>query len=95
MEINITRNEGYSFLTLGAPCVHNVEVQLATDAAGETSIVFSQLNYKGEQEISMTRWQFGQVAAKVAETLTRDDAAPATDEEVKAFFDNVDKILSE
>lgn len=80
VQINIGRMDSAQSLRLAAPHVHNVDVEIWRDDMGETRVELSQLNYQGKQVLTLTGWQFEQVAAKVAAQMAeykREDAERA------------------
>lgn len=98
-EINIRRIDSAQGLELAAPHVHNVTAEIWRDTMDGTWVTLSQRNYQGKQKITLTGWQFEQVAAKVAARMAefkREDAEPpATPEEIDAFARQVDELLKE
>lgn len=80
VQINIGCTDSAQSLRLAAPQVHNVTVEIWRDDMGETRVELSQLNYQGKQVLTLTGWQFEQVAAKVAAQMAeykREDAERA------------------
>lgn len=96
-EINIRRIDSAQGLELGAPHVHNVTAEIWRDTMDGTWVTLSQRNYRGKQEMTLTGWQFEQVAAKVAARMAeykREDAERAAwdalpEEERQRITENV------
>lgn len=78
-EIN-RRNDTVQGPRLIAPDAHRVTAEIKRDTMGGTWVTLSQYNYQGKQEMTLTGWQFVQVAAKVASRMAefkREDAERA------------------